>query len=233
MPLSFHQQARATPPKPASRPSSRRATTASGRCTTPSSAHREGDVDGLEPDAASTGYAKDPRPRHDQVRPYGQHLDTGKHAGIVDADAKAAQAAGLSGTPAFLVGRGPAIGTWTAYLVSGAQPLAKFRKARRPGARRRVASVTAGAPLASARPAARAERGVGVRAPAADRRRRRRGLHLDRPEADAVGRRRRRHPLRLRSLGRVQPPHRGSLLPRGALGGARLERQDRSTTARR
>ena len=55
-------------------------------------------------------------------------LDTGSNATRVDADAKAASAASISGTPTFLIGRGTPTGTWTAYELVGAQPLAKFKR---------------------------------------------------------------------------------------------------------
>jgi protein-disulfide isomerase len=55
-------------------------------------------------------------------------LDTGSNANTVDADAKAAQAAGITGTPTFIIGAGPATGSWTGYVLVGAQPLAKFKK---------------------------------------------------------------------------------------------------------
>lgn len=46
-------------------------------------------------------------------------LDSGAHKAAVDADAAAAANAGITGTPAFIV---------NGYFISGAQPLAKFRK---------------------------------------------------------------------------------------------------------
>jgi protein-disulfide isomerase len=49
----------------------------------------------------------------------GKALDAGTHKAAIDADKKAASAAGISGTPAFVVGP---------YSLSGAQPLAKFKK---------------------------------------------------------------------------------------------------------
>jgi len=55
-------------------------------------------------------------------------LDTGANANAVDVDAKAATAAGITGTPAFFIGTGNATGAWTAYYISGAQPIAKFKK---------------------------------------------------------------------------------------------------------
>jgi protein-disulfide isomerase len=49
----------------------------------------------------------------------GKALDDGTHKAAVDADKQAASDAGISGTPAFVVGP---------YSLSGAQPLAKFKK---------------------------------------------------------------------------------------------------------
>jgi len=46
-------------------------------------------------------------------------LDDGTHKATIDADKKAANDAGVSGTPAFTIGP---------YYLSGAQPLAKFKK---------------------------------------------------------------------------------------------------------
>jgi protein-disulfide isomerase len=46
-------------------------------------------------------------------------LDAGKHTAAVDADKKVASAAGITGTPAFVI---------NGYFISGAQPLAKFKK---------------------------------------------------------------------------------------------------------
>ncbi len=46
-------------------------------------------------------------------------LDTGAHKAAVDADSAVANAAGIHGTPAFVI---------NGYFISGAQPLAKFRK---------------------------------------------------------------------------------------------------------
>jgi len=59
---------------------------------------------------------------------FAQALDTGSNGSAVDADAKAAKNAGLNGTPTFLVGRGSPTGAWTAYVLIGAQPLAKFKR---------------------------------------------------------------------------------------------------------
>jgi protein-disulfide isomerase len=47
-------------------------------------------------------------------------LDGHKHKAFVDADTRAADDAGISGTPAFVI---------NGYFISGAQPLAKFKKA--------------------------------------------------------------------------------------------------------
>ncbi len=46
-------------------------------------------------------------------------LDSHKHQAAVEADKKAAQAAGITGTPGFVVGK---------YWISGAQPYGQFRK---------------------------------------------------------------------------------------------------------
>ncbi len=46
-------------------------------------------------------------------------LDTGAHKAAVDADAAAANVAGIHGTPGFVI---------NGYFISGAQPFAKFRK---------------------------------------------------------------------------------------------------------
>ncbi|HEY1955623.1 MAG TPA: thioredoxin domain-containing protein [Polyangiaceae bacterium] len=85
----------------------------------------QSDPDGLSR-ASIDGYA---RGMGLDMTKFAHALDSGANASTVDADSKAATAAGLGGTPAFLVGRGNANGTWTAYLVSGAQPLSKFKKA--------------------------------------------------------------------------------------------------------
>jgi len=50
---------------------------------------------------------------------FAKALDEHTHKAAVDADTKAAKDAGVSGTPAFFIGP---------YFVSGAQPLAKFRR---------------------------------------------------------------------------------------------------------
>jgi protein-disulfide isomerase len=50
---------------------------------------------------------------------FGKALDDHTHGAAIDADAKAAHDAGISGTPSFMVGP---------YYFSGAQPLAKFKK---------------------------------------------------------------------------------------------------------
>jgi protein-disulfide isomerase len=55
-------------------------------------------------------------------------LDTGKNASSVDNDKQSADSAGLTGAPSFFIGTGNATGTWTAYYIAGAQPLAKFKK---------------------------------------------------------------------------------------------------------
>ena len=46
-------------------------------------------------------------------------MDTGAHKAAVDADAKLATDAGVAGTPAFFI---------NGYFISGAQPMAKFRR---------------------------------------------------------------------------------------------------------
>jgi predicted DsbA family dithiol-disulfide isomerase len=46
-------------------------------------------------------------------------MDSQSHKPEVDADAKAGNDAGISGTPAFLI---------NGYFINGAQPYAKFRK---------------------------------------------------------------------------------------------------------
>ena len=50
---------------------------------------------------------------------FGAALDSRKHKAFVDADASAADAAGITGTPGFVI---------NGYFVSGAQPLSKFKK---------------------------------------------------------------------------------------------------------
>jgi protein-disulfide isomerase len=46
-------------------------------------------------------------------------LDTSAHKAVIDADVKVSEAAGISGTPAFVI---------NGYFISGAQPLSKFKK---------------------------------------------------------------------------------------------------------
>jgi protein-disulfide isomerase len=46
-------------------------------------------------------------------------LDSGKHKARVDADAEVGQKAGITGTPAFVIGK---------YYVSGAMPFPAFKK---------------------------------------------------------------------------------------------------------
>jgi protein-disulfide isomerase len=53
------------------------------------------------------------------VQKFGAALDKGTHKAAVDTDAKLGSDAGVQGTPAFFV---------NGYFVSGAQPLAKFRR---------------------------------------------------------------------------------------------------------
>jgi protein-disulfide isomerase len=73
------------------------------------------DQDGLKR-AALEGYAAEIGL---DARRFGKALDDRTHQAAVEADATAANAGGLTGTPAFLVGP---------YYLSGAQPLAKFKK---------------------------------------------------------------------------------------------------------
>lgn len=73
------------------------------------------DQDGLKR-AALEGHAKS---LGVDMKRFGKALDDGTHKAAIDADTKAANDAGISGTPAFLVGP---------YYVSGAQPIAKFKK---------------------------------------------------------------------------------------------------------
>jgi protein-disulfide isomerase len=54
------------------------------------------------------------------VRAFNAALDSGKHRAAIERDKKIAEAAGLTGTPSFSV---------NGILVTGAQPLAKFKKA--------------------------------------------------------------------------------------------------------
>ncbi len=84
----------------------------------------QADQDGLAR-ASLDGYAKTAGL---DVTKFGRALDTGANASSVDSDAKSATDAGVTGTPSFLIGTGNATGTWTAYYLSGAQPLPKFRK---------------------------------------------------------------------------------------------------------
>jgi protein-disulfide isomerase len=53
------------------------------------------------------------------LKKFGKALDDNTHKATIDADKQAANDAGISGTPAFTVGP---------YYLSGAQPLAKFKK---------------------------------------------------------------------------------------------------------
>jgi len=84
----------------------------------------QSDPDGLER-AQIEGYAQKIGLDMSKLR---TALDTGHNAGVVDADVKSGEDAGLTGAPAFFIGTGAATGSWTAYYISGAQPLAKFRK---------------------------------------------------------------------------------------------------------
>jgi protein-disulfide isomerase len=73
------------------------------------------DQDGLKRTALE-GYAKTVGL---DVAKFGKALDDHTHLAAIEADKKAANDAGISGTPAFTVGP---------YYVSGAQPLVKFKK---------------------------------------------------------------------------------------------------------
>ncbi len=85
----------------------------------------QADQDGLER-AAIDGYAKTLGLDMNKLK---AALDTASHANDVDADARAAKAASIAGTPTFLIGTGNATGAaWTAYVLTGAQPVAKFKK---------------------------------------------------------------------------------------------------------
>ena len=86
------------------------------------------------------------------LKKFSKALDDGTHKASIEADKKAANDAGISGTPAFTIGP---------YYLSGAQPLAKFKKLvervlvepaqprRRPVAVRRRRGLAAGARLAA------------------------------------------------------------------------------------
>jgi protein-disulfide isomerase len=85
----------------------------------------QGDQGGLER-ASIDGYAKTVGADMNKLK---TALDTASHANDIDADAKVAKGASLTGTPSFLIGTGNATGTaWTAYVLVGAQPAPKFRK---------------------------------------------------------------------------------------------------------
>lgn len=53
------------------------------------------------------------------MKKFGDALDQHRHKAVIEADDKAASAAGINGTPAFIIGN---------YYLSGAQPIAKFQK---------------------------------------------------------------------------------------------------------
>ncbi len=82
------------------------------------------DPDGLERSQID-GYAQKIGLDMGKVR---TSLDTGANAGTVDRDFKSGENAGITGAPTFFVGTGNATGSWTAYYLVGAQPLAKFKK---------------------------------------------------------------------------------------------------------
>ena len=75
----------------------------------------QGDVDGLKRTSLE-GYAST---LGLDLKKFGKALDDHTHTAAIEADKKAANDAGISGTPGFTVG---------AYYLSGAQPLAKFRR---------------------------------------------------------------------------------------------------------
>jgi protein-disulfide isomerase len=55
-------------------------------------------------------------------------LESGKYAGEIDKEIAEATAAGVSGTPAFFIGLSGSGEKITGTLVSGAQPLARFKQ---------------------------------------------------------------------------------------------------------
>jgi predicted DsbA family dithiol-disulfide isomerase len=59
------------------------------------------------------------------MRRWGVSLDNRQHQLELDAEKKAADDMGISGTPAFVVVPG---GSATGYFISGAQPYSAFRK---------------------------------------------------------------------------------------------------------
>jgi protein-disulfide isomerase len=59
------------------------------------------------------------------MRHWGMSLDNALHQLELDAEKKAADDMGISGTPAFVVVPG---GSGTGYFISGAQPYTRFRK---------------------------------------------------------------------------------------------------------
>lgn len=75
----------------------------------------QGDVDGLKRTALE-GYAAT---LGLDLKKFGKALDDHTHAAAIEADKKAANDAGISGTPGFTIGP---------YYLSGAQPLSKFKK---------------------------------------------------------------------------------------------------------
>ena len=85
----------------------------------------QADQGGLER-ASIDGYAKT---LGVDMTKFARALDTASHANDVDVDVKAGKSANISGTPMFLIGSGNAMGaSWTAYVLSGAQPATKFKK---------------------------------------------------------------------------------------------------------
>ena len=75
----------------------------------------QADVDGLKRTALE-GYAAT---LGLDLKKFGKALDDDTHAAAIEADKKAANDAGINGTPSFTIGP---------YYLSGAQPLAKFKK---------------------------------------------------------------------------------------------------------
>jgi protein-disulfide isomerase len=60
---------------------------------------------------------------------FAEALDTHKHQSKIDEDAKSAAKAGISGTPTFIItSEGESKDGVNGYLLSGAQPIAKFKK---------------------------------------------------------------------------------------------------------
>ena len=74
----------------------------------------------------SRSYAQDARPRHGQVQGRARQPS---HKPKSTPTRRPRKAAGVSGTPAFFIGTGNATGSaWTAYYITGMQPVAKLKK---------------------------------------------------------------------------------------------------------